>query len=166
MFIYLANEFAREMNSYSLDKPTLTWWGSFQTKCFQKSASMRWTQLNDGVATARFKGLSKLDRIYSSVLEWTLCYVRTAPEVSVEEGKYASRFFRKFLRKFIRVVFYFSWLRPVNWHFCTVHSLKALFMKVLDGELIESLKGLDTELSAQDTIANLNSGTRIHRFAK
>ena len=104
LFIYFVNEFAREMNSYPLDKPTFTWWRSFQTKSFQRSASMSWTQLNDGVATARFKGLIKLDRIYSSVLQWTLCYVRTAPEVSVEEGKHASRFFRKFLRKFISCV--------------------------------------------------------------
>ena len=39
------------------------------------------------------------------------CY-RTVAEVSEEEGSYASRFYRWFSENF-RVVFYFSWLRPV-----------------------------------------------------
>ena len=41
-----------------------------------------------------------------------LAAVWTAPEVSEEEGSYASRFYRWILES-LKVFFYFSWLRPV-----------------------------------------------------
>ena len=50
-----------------------------------------------------------------------LCYGRTAPEISEEEGSYASRFFHWFLES-LRVRF--------NWNSCTVASLKVPAMIV------------------------------------
>ena len=66
-------------------------------------------------------------------------------------------------RNFIRVVFYFSWLFPVQLTlFCTVASLKVPAMNVYD----VATKVLDIEIFSQHTIANLNLWHYIYCFVQ
>ena len=59
------------------------------------------------------------------------------------------------LRKFQRVIFYFSWLCPVQLTlFCAVAGLKVPAMTAYD----VATKVLDKELFSQHNIAGLNSG--------
>ena len=58
----------------------------------------------------------------------------------------------------MRVVFYFSWLCPVQMtHFYTAFSLKVPPVILYD----VTTKVLDTELFPQHTIADLNSGITV-----
>ena len=65
----------------------------------------------------------------------------TAPEVSKEEGSYDSRFYRWFWESFKSCLFISRGFARLNWHSCTVASLKVPAMIVYD----VAMKVLDTK---------------------
>ena len=113
-------------------KPTLTWWGDFETKRFQRRVSKRRAQLSVKVTTVRLNGsflllcqnlsqccLDKTKKTFSSKSDpcrcsvgskiLPLCCVRTASEVSEEEGICASRFLQYVFLESSRGYARFNW---------------------------------------------------------
>ena len=113
-------------------KPTLTWWGDFETKRFQRRVSKRRAQPSVKVTTVRLNGsflllcqnlsqccLDKTKKTFSSKSDpcrcsvgskiLPLCCVKTASEVSEEEGICASRFLQYVFLKRSRGYARFNW---------------------------------------------------------
>ena len=152
-------------------KATLTFRG-FQTKSFQRSASMGRGQVSVAVTTVRSNGsslllcqdlsqcwLGKIWKAFSSKSDASHCGVDSTIlplcwfSLVRRIVSMLCAFYRCFFGKFIRVVFYFSWLRRFNWHslFCTVASLKVFTMNVSDADT----RVLNTETFPQQTITDL-----------
>ena len=142
-------------------KPTLLRWGGFQT--FQRSASTKRAQLSVAVTqTDLLAWLNKIKKAFSRKSDpsrygagstvLSFCCVRAAPEFSVDEGKYAWRFFivvffftSKYYKCYLLLQAVLPGLIDTLLHSC---QLEFFSMNVFDADI----KVFDTEIFRQDTL--------------